>query len=310
MKYLIVFLFIANFGYSQNEKLFYFAVNDSLLGVKTENGRVIIEPKSSWQSKNYGNINLEIRTQIFPISFKSKPESYYNRKGEYLFDTYMTAEGYDSFNEGFIRYKKNKKCGLADENGNLITKPMYDYISQMNFGFSPYCINCYFDTSKDEEHPELVGGTWGYINTKGEEIVTTTTRNHPKDIQTQDNKFVPYQFSYNEKENEILNYFYKRSKEISKILKAYCEGCNTYQLSFEIVKRPDSETEFYKIKLYEILDGKTVFGSDDDDYKSFSVSSDGKKFYANYTELVNYEFYSEYITKQIAVDEWLKTNPK
>jgi hypothetical protein len=57
-----------------------------------------------------------------------------------------------------------------------------------------FCNGCYFDTSKDEEHAPLVGGNMGFVSKNGLEIIPTDKRNHPKDFETKDHQFIPYQF--------------------------------------------------------------------------------------------------------------------
>jgi hypothetical protein len=305
-KYFLLILFLASCYISaQTEKLFFFIEKDSLLGVKDQNGNIIISAKPSWNSLTNLN-NREIKSEIFNIDFKDKLFAYYNRKGEFLFQTFMTSEGPDGFQEGFIRYRENNKSGLYSYKGKKITLAKYDWISSINFGFALFCNGCYFDTSKDEEHAPLVGGTWGFVGKNGIEIIPTDERNHPKDFETTDHHFIPYQFHYNHKKKQILNFFEKRKKQIAQINGL---NCNEKTLYFEIFKKPTEYDNFYRIKLYELYNSY-LNGADEnyDDFKNFKVTADGKKYFVLYVDLVNYKDYSEYVERKIPLDTWIKQN--
>src|SRR6478609_8224995 len=113
MKKIFGFLIILTscFSFSQNEKLFYYVEKDSLLGIKNQEGKVIITAKPVWSAESYSD-KSEIKSYVFNLDFKDNPFSYYDRKGSFLFKTYMTSEGPDGFHEGFIRYQENNKAGL------------------------------------------------------------------------------------------------------------------------------------------------------------------------------------------------------
>ena len=305
MKKICIFLLflISHLTFSQTEKLFFFVVKDSLIGVRNQNDEIIINPKPTWNSPSYYN-NREIRSAIFNLDFKDNPYCYYYRNGKFIFKTFMTSEGPDDFREGFIRYSENKKSGLISDKGQKITAAKYDWLSSVNFGFASFCNGCYWDTSKDREHPPLVGGVWGFVDRNGKEIKTTTKRNHPKDIETKEHQFIPYQFKYNKKEQEILAFFEKRKNQIIKINGF---NCSDRKLFFEIIEKPSEFNSFYKVKTFELCN-KYPNGADEnyDDYKNFKVSADGKNYYVLYMDLVNYKEYSEYVERKIPVDKWIK----
>jgi hypothetical protein len=300
-------MLISCFSFSQTEKLFYYVEKDSLLGIKNQEEKIIITAKPAWSVGLYYD-KREIKSYVFNIDFKDNPFSYYDRKGKFVFKTYMTSEGPDGFNEGYIRYNEGKKSGIADSKGNKITLAKYDYISSMNFGFAQYCNGCYWDTSEDDEHAPLIGGVWGYLDRNGKEIKTTSKRNHPKDIETEQHTFIPYQFKYNKKEQEILDFFEKKKNQIIKINGL---NCADQTLFFEIIEKPSEFNSFYTIKTFELCD-KYPSGADETypEYKVFKVSADGKKFYVISTDLVDHEKYSEYVERKILVDDWIKANLK
>lgn len=302
-----LFILASSLSFSQTEKLFYYIEKDSLLGVKNQNGKIIVLADITWSSDGYNEKN-EIKSSIFLLSFKNKGDLYFDRKGNYLFKTALAALGYSDFHEGYILYENNGKSGLANRLGNKIIPAKYDYIFPMNFGFAQYCNGCYWDTSKDEEHPPLVGGVWGFVDRNGKEISATSKRNHPKDIETKEHTFIPYQFKYNKKEQEILAFFEKRKSQIIKINGL---NCSDQTLFFEIVEKPSEFRPFYIIKTFELCD-KFPNGADEtyDEYKIFKVSADGKEFYILYTDLVDYKKYSQYVERKFFVDDWIKSNLK
>ncbi|TDE45044.1 WG repeat-containing protein [Flavobacterium rhamnosiphilum] len=306
-KFSFLFILLYSFCFSQTEKLFYYIEKDSLLGVKNQNGKIIVPADVTWSTIAY-NDTAEIKSNIFLLSLKNKGDLYFDRKGHFLFETALAALGYSDFHEGYILYEEGRKSGLANRLGNKIIPAQYDYISPMNFGFAEYCNGCYRDTSEDEEHAPLVGGVWGFVDRNGEEIKTTSKRNHPKDIETKEHTFIPYQFRYNKKEQKILAFFEKRKNQIIKINGL---NCSDQTLFFEIVEKPSEFNPFYKIKTYELCD-KFPNGADEtySDFKNFKVSDDGKNYYVIYTDLVNHEKYSEYIERKILVDDWIKSNQK
>jgi hypothetical protein len=303
-KIFITILFISSFsGFSQTEKLFYFVENDSLVGVKNQDGKIIIPLHSSLFSRSFNN-GHEIKTKIFNMDYSE----YYDRKGNFLFKIFPTSEGPDDFKEGFIRYTENKKGGLYNDQGEKVIPAKYDWISQVNFGFSEFCNGCYFDRSKDPEHAPLVGGTWGYVGKNGKEIQPTNKRNHPKDFETENHQFIPYQFEYNEKEKEILDFFEKRKEQITQINGFDCDEKVIY---FEIIGKPSEFQPFYKISTFESC-GSYINGTIEyyDDFKTFKVSEDGKNFYVIYSELINRKDDSEYVERKIPVDKWIQKNIK
>ena len=305
MKKTFLLLLILNHfsGFSQTERLYYFVEKDSLLGVKNQNGKILIPLQSSLHADSSIN-GQEIKSMVFFMDFMK----YYDRKGNFLFTPYPTGEGPDYFQEGFIRFSENKKVGLFNYRGEKIIPAKYDWISPITFGFAKFCNGCYFDRSKDDEHPPLVGGTWGFIGKNGIEIQPTNKRNHPKDFETEDHQFIPYQFEYSEKEKEILDFFEKRREQISQINGFDCDNKIIY---FEITEKPTAFEPFYKVTTFELCDFYINRSDEDfDDFKNFKVSADGKNFYVTYLDLVNRKNYSEYVERKIPVDKWISKSLK
>lgn len=298
----LTLLFSFFISFSQNEKLYYFFEKDTLLGVKNQNGKLIITPRPSLFMQSFRD-GQEIKSAIFIVDFMQ----YYDRNGNFLFQPYPTGEGPDYFQEGFIRYSEDKKVGLYNDQGEKIIPDKYDWLSQINFGFAAFCNGCYFDFSKDPEHPPLLGGTWGYVGKNGIEIQPTEKRNHPKDFETENHKFIPYQFVYNEKEKQILDFFEKRKDQIVQINGSDCDEKVIY---FEIIGKPRAFEPYYQVNTFELCNGYIRGSDSNDDFKTFKVSEDGKKFYVIYQKLVNHKEDSEYVEEKIPVDKWIKQNLK
>ena len=113
MKILFLLLFyvisIAS-SYSQNEKLYYYIENDSLLGVKNEIGKIIIPARRVFSPNIFEELlKDEIKENVIFFWEKNGGAKAYNRKGEFLFIPYFFDGAFDEFSEGFMRFEKDKK---------------------------------------------------------------------------------------------------------------------------------------------------------------------------------------------------------
>lgn len=283
--------------FAQENKLRYKQINDSIVTIINDENREIVSPFQTLISYKNGE---EIKANIIYISDAKNRKNYYvDRAGKYLFDAYIYDNGPDYESERSIRFKdKNGKIGLADPDGNVLIAAKYDYLSSQNFGFSYYCNGCYFDRSKDSEHPPLVGAkTFGYVDRLGNEIQTNKKKNHPKDFAVEGGRFIPYQRVYTDFEMKILNNLQKYSKRINKM--NISEGT---QLVFEIITRPSQTHPYYFIKLYH-TENNSTFSTDGDDAEGFSFLADEKgNLFINSLEHKNDVF----SYKIIPLKEWLK----
>jgi hypothetical protein len=88
-------------------------------------------------------------------------------KNNVLLTPYLYDNGPDYVSEELFRYTENKKIGFADPLCKIVIQAEYDFAAPFEEGMSVVCNGCSFDKSKDPEHPELKGGTWGYIDKTG-----------------------------------------------------------------------------------------------------------------------------------------------
>ena len=280
------------------EKIYYFLTKDSLLGVKTQSGKVIIKPvKSYWQR----DMNKPIKERFIYVDVAynniAEPHSWgsvFNRRGEFLFAPFFFDNGPDGFSEGLTRFVKNRKVGFANRNGDVVIEAKYDYVDAFNYGLASYCNGCVWKYKG--EHSFVSGGTWGYINYKGDSIPVNTKRTHEKDQIVDSIKFLPYQFSYSAVEQKIIDSFYK----LPEISKAYFVNyyspldSNERKLNFEIVERPSPFFAYYHVMAYE-YNYKYGYSGDYSSGLNFYVDKKGRLFY----------FFDNY-DKKTALGIWLK----
>lgn len=305
-KLLLIILFIPIISFSQKkEVLRYFTSKDSLIGVKNQAGKIIIPAEfrdytgikdGELVQEGIGNETiLFVGGKKNEKSEKNTSGYVYDRKGNFLYQPYLFDNGADYFFEGVRRFVKNGKVGFVDRYGKIIIQPGHDFASSFNYGYAIFCDGCDWEKT-DDEHPAIVGGTWGVMNTKGE-TVQPFTKYTEKDIDI-DGKYYPYPFQYNEKEKNILRFFEKYNKIISAVhyVNVYNEMSeDEKKLLFEIVERPQGDFPYYQINAYD--NKKTNLAAFDD--LKFFVSKDGKTVFN-----ISYE------DQLIPFEKWLKEEIK
>jgi len=288
------------FAFSQDKEILrYFKSKDSLVGVKKQNGKIIIPAQFKIFSYLKDGDLVKGETIYFDgpkaneVPEKNAWGYVYDRKGNFLYRPFFYDNGADYFSEGMRRFVKNGKVGFADRNGTIVIKPEYDFASPFNYGYAAYCNGCEWEKT-EEEHKAIVGGTWGVINFKGEIVQPVAKSENTIEI---NGKHYPYHFSYNEKEKNILRFFKKQNRNISGIY--YVNHYNKLsedekKLFFEIVERPKENFPFYQVNAYDYRKAQAGLSG----YK-FLVSKDGKTV----LEL-------EYDDERIPFEKWLKEERK
>ncbi|WP_312285190.1 WG repeat-containing protein [Chryseobacterium gleum] len=289
-------------AFSQSkEDLYYFKSKDSLVGVKDKAGKIIVPAQFKVFSFLKDGDPVEGETIVFDGSKedeKSEKNAWgyvYDRNGKFLYQPFLFDNGADYFSEGVRRLVKNGKVGFADRNGKIVIEAEHDFVAPFNYGYAAFCDGCDWEKTEDE-HPQIIGGTWGVMNFKGE-IMQPLTNHSEKDIKV-NGKYYAYPFQYNEKEKNILQFFEKYNTILSAIhyVNVYNEMSEKEKkLLFEIVERPKENFPYYQINTFD--NEKTNLGSFGD--LTFFMSEDGKNVYT-----INYE------KEMIPFEKWLKEEIK
>lgn len=77
--------------------------------------------------------------------------------------------GADYFVEGLARTIRGGKVGFVDQSLSEVIAPRWDFAFPFRSGFAVVCTGCMRKPAG--EHLEVVGGNWGYIDTRGEVVV-------------------------------------------------------------------------------------------------------------------------------------------
>lgn len=299
-KILLIISLIPIISFSQeNEILKYFKSNDSLFGVKNNEGKIIVPAQFKIFSYIKDGDLVEGETIYFDGTKQNETAEknawgyVYDRKGNFLYRPFFYDNGADYFSEGTRRFVKNGKVGFADRNGAIVIKPEHDFASSFHYGYTAYCDGCDWEKT-EEEHKAIVGGTWGVMNFKGETVQPVAKSDTTIEI---NGNYYPYPFSYNEKEKNILGFFEKQNEMLSEIY--YVNHYNVLskdekKLFFEIVERPKENFPFYQVNAYDYRKAEAGLSG----YK-FLVSEDGKK-------VLTLEFDDE----KIPFEKWLKEERK
>jgi len=298
---LIAILLIPIFSFAQKKKtLKYFKTQDSLVGVKDKNGKIIVPA----QFKIFSNLEDEEVVEGETIYFdgikkdevkeKNAWGYVYDKKGNFLYRPFFYDNGADYFSEGVRRFIKNGKVGFVDRNGTIIIKAEHDFATPFKYGYASFCDGCDWEKTEDE-HKAIVGGTWAVMNFKGEVMKPISKSENSIEIE---GKYYPNPFNYNETEKNILQFFEKQNRKLSELfyVNDYTKlSDDEKKLFFEIVERPKENFPFYHINTYDYRKVEAGFF---DDFK-FLVSQDGKTIFA---------FDSE--NEKIPFDKWLKNEMK
>ncbi|MFL9835281.1 WG repeat-containing protein [Chryseobacterium terrae] len=302
-KLLVAILLMPIFSFSQEkEVLKYFKSKDSLVGVKNQDGKIIVPAQFKVFSYLKDGELVKGETIYFD-GFKNdeKPGKnewgyVYDKKGNFLYKPFFYDNGADYFSEGVRRFVKDGKVGFVDRNGTVVIKPEHDFVSPFNYGYATFCDGCDWEKTEDE-HKKMVGGTWGVMNFKGDQASPVKPKYVGDEVEINGERYL-YPFSYNEKETRILEFFKKQNKKLSELyyVNHYTKlSEKEKKLYFEIVERPKENFPFYQVNTYDYkkLDTGLTY-----DFK-FLVSENGKNVFA-----------LDYDEEKIPFEKWLKKEIK
>ena len=86
--------------------------------------------------------------------------------------------GPDELSEGLVRTVAGGKIAYADKTLQIVVPPRYDWGWPFESGKALVCLGCRKEKPPGEEHTSVVGGTWGFIDLNGSEIVPVK---HPRE---------------------------------------------------------------------------------------------------------------------------------
>ncbi|WP_283421387.1 WG repeat-containing protein [Chryseobacterium profundimaris] len=299
-KILFIISFIPMLSFSQDKEILkYFKSKDSLVGVKTQDGKIVIPAQFKIFSYLKDGELVKGETIYFDGPKRDEKQEknawgyVYDRKGNFLYRPFFYDNGADYFSEGVRRFVKNGKVGFVDRNGTVIIKPEHDFVSSFNYGYAAFCDGCDWEKT-EEEHKAIVGGTWGVMNFKEEIIKPVSKSENTVEV---DGKYYPNPFRYNEKEKTILQFFEKQNKKLSELY--YVNHYNKLsehdkKLFFEIIERPKKNFPFYQVNIY--------------DYRKADAGLSGNKFLVSEDGITVMAL--EYDDEKIPFDEWLKEQQK
>ena len=293
-RFLLLLLFPL-MSYSQTNRLFLTKENDSTLSVRDIYNQIIIQPYHF-----IGHIpdkKIELSTDILLINKSPADYELYDRTGNFLYKAAI-FDFMAEFQEGHIPIISNDKRGLANKEGKLIIPAEYDWMGFLTNGIVEACKECYFDRTKDPEHPPLINGTWYLLNKHGEIL---DIQNYGKPLKN----ITKYPHKYTESELEILSGIEKFSTQIAKKY-----NLNTNEIKFELVYNPTPYDPFYRIKLYNKSSTNWNTSFDSEAQYNFFFDPKTKLYYGYYEESRLYKKKGEEIFEikkiQQPLKQWLK----
>jgi hypothetical protein len=78
--------------------------------------------------------------------------------------------GADYFAENLARTRRAGKIGFIDRSLSDVIPPSWDFAFPFSGGYAVVCNGCR-EHAIDDEHSEMRGGAWGYIDHSGEVVV-------------------------------------------------------------------------------------------------------------------------------------------
>ncbi|MDO4450909.1 MAG: WG repeat-containing protein [Moraxella sp.] len=260
-----------------NPTLYYFE-KDNSVGVKDDNGNIIIEPSHS--NIRYYDYNFPITTPYIEL-FDKVPDTYpknalahpagevFDRQGKFVHNVLSFDNGVDDWQEGLRRYvDDNAKVGFVNKKGDIIISAQYDYVSAFQYGYALV----YTGNWQKDCNPDCIGfkavddtATTYFINQKGEKIDGYDTPKHPKDMQYQ-GKYYPYPFIYNAFEQKLLDELKGLDKD-------------SY---LEITEKPTEYFPYYRIEVFD----KQSFILDND--LSYLINANGQVFKEEYNGVLTF----------------------
>ena len=257
------------------EPLYYFITKDSLIGVKDSKNKIIVPPKHRWMfdKKNGEKVPGGLINLYFGV---------YNREGKFLYTPMIFDFLPDEIHEGLKRFIENGKTGFVNREGEKVIMAQFEFASWFDLGTAMVCKGCYFDTTKDLEHPPLIGGVFSFIDRNGKFLVDPlpfdTSYIFRNKLDSIAQALYPCQFRYNDFEKGILKKFdlYKNAIE-KEYFKNWTDHTGSKSLVVDIVEKPSPGFPYYVIHSRELI-GRKIRNASWDTLQ-FYITKDGKNIY-------------------------------
>lgn len=98
-------------------------------------------------------------------------QHYYVKRNGSMLPVVAYDKWADDYSEGLVRSAVEGKIAFYDRGFKQIILPRYDWAAPFAEGRALVCIGCKDEPPDEEGHTPLAGGTWGYIDKKGEEVI-------------------------------------------------------------------------------------------------------------------------------------------
>ncbi len=92
-----------------------------------------------------------------------------DKSEQVLFKIYEYDNGPDYTLEGLYRIVVDGKIGFANEDGNIIINPVFDFVKPFENGLAEFCVDC--KQVRQNEHFIIEGGKWGFVDKTGKVVV-------------------------------------------------------------------------------------------------------------------------------------------
>lgn len=266
--------------------LYYFPTADSSkVGVKNDQGKIIIPAKFSG-AINYAYdqpikgptvefCDVSVPPKVPKLCPAVAGGEVYDRKGRFLYYPLSYDNGPDYWEEGLRRYVENGKVGFADKSGNKVLPAKWDFASPFNYGYAIVYEGGW------EKHYDAGGEHWwidatskksvSYLINKKGERVKPVPQGQPKDYRYE-GAYYPYPFRYNAIEQRIVDSLQQLDviNDI-RLMNVYDDAPRKdLLLQFEITERPTPDFPYYTVQSFS--------RQQREDQIQFIVSADGKNY--------------------------------
>lgn len=162
MKKIYIFLVVSIIMQADNTWYLRENKNNDFYFVDRQN-KIMIPPKKYKMifTENFNNFAIVVNLESKVVAI--------NKNEELLYEVFVYDNGPDYINDGLFRIVKNGKIGFANEEGEIVINPTYDFADFFVKGYS--IVNLGGEKIYHGENWSWAGGKWGVIDKKGEIII-------------------------------------------------------------------------------------------------------------------------------------------